>query len=790
MIWSLQALEILAFNYLESPYTLLAWVPLVILLFFILRRDFVKIKEEPDVVRRKKKLRWIMFFTRALMALLLLVAIASPFYETTKKIEGDPYIKVLIDNSSSMQLYENFGYDLARQLEKKLPVEVHSFGSAESSEVGDAILANLKPMDSIILVSDGKANAGSSLGDVGLFASQMNSTVNAVSLDPIKDDAGVVVLGPSKTQEGVPSTFTVYVSEVGSPDYELEVTLNGQKISLDENNQFVETLAYGYHKVVARLITDDHFEQNNVYNKAVKVVAKPKIFYWSEKSSPMQTLLKQLYVVDSDTLLPSSLEDYYAVGVNDIPAEKVDPVSDKLTDFVAEGNGMVVIGGESSFDKGGYRNSVFESVLPVFIGAPGKKEGEINIVLVIDVSGSTSAAFGDDKTVDVEKALAIGVFKDLSLQDRLGVVAFNTEAYLVSEPSYVYEKQGLEDKLARLSDGGGTFITAGLMKAIALLERMQGSKNIILISDGKTQGEGATRDAARLAHNQGIKIFSVGVGPTTNEVVMQDIASIANGIYFRATESSRLKLLFGDVEEQEVGDTMSLLVLNPNHFITSDYYPEASVYGYNNVVPKTSARLLLTTSTGEPVLTVWRLGLGRIAALSTDDGSNWNGEMLGSKNSKVVSRMFNWAIGDPDRKSDEFVDVGDTRVFEPTELLVKSDKPPKAEGYSFYKTDEDLYSAVITPSEAGFKEVLGAVFAVTYPAEYENLGFSQELESVVFNTGGKIFDRGDVDEMVEHVVTRSKRERVVKESLRWPFVIAVVVLFLIEIFIRRVIKQE
>jgi len=96
----------------------------------------------------------------------------------------------------------------------------------------------------------------------------------------------------------------------------------------------------------------------------------------------------------------------------------------------------------------------------------------------------------------------------------------------------VYEKQGLEDRVARLSDGGGTFITAGLMKAIALLERLQGSKNIILISDGKTQGEGATRDAARLAHNQGIKIYTVGVGPTTNEVVMQDIATIANVTIF------------------------------------------------------------------------------------------------------------------------------------------------------------------------------------------------------------------------------------------------------------------
>ncbi len=790
MSFSIKAIENLAYTYLENPYVLLLIIPIIIILYFILRRDFVKMKQDPDVVKKKKKLQWIMWLTRSLMALLILVAIASPFYDTEKKIEGDPYIKILIDNSSSMQLYQSVGYELAQRLEKKLPVEVYSFASAEHSDVGDAILANLKPRDSVILISDGNANVGSSLGDVGLFAAQLNSTVNAVELNIIHDDAGVMVFGPAKTQEGVPNTFTVLVSEVGNPKYELEVTLDGQLVRLDENNQFVDKLNYGYHKIIAKLITNDHFAQNNVFYKTVKVVPKPKIFYLTEKVSPMHALLSQMYIVQSGSTLPSSLDDYYALAVNNIPAPQLDPVSDIITDFVAEGNGMVVLGGQNSFDKGDYRTSVFESILPVFVGAPGKKEGEINIILVLDISGSTSAAFGDSKTVDVEKALAIGVLNDLSLHDRLGIVAFNTEAYLVSEPSYVYEKQGLEDRLARLSDGGGTFITAGLMKAIALLERLQGSKNIILISDGKTQGEGAVRDSARLAHNQGIKIYTVGVGPTTNEQVMQDIAAIANGIYFRATDSSRLKLLFGDVEEQDIGDTMAVIVLNPNHFITANYYPESAIHGFNNVVPKTSARLLLTTTTGEPVLTVWRMGLGRIAVLSTDDGSEWNGEMLSSKNSKVVSRTFNWVIGDPDRKSKEFVDVRDTRVFETTDLIVRSETPPKAEGYSFYKTDEDIYSSAITPLKSGFSEVLGATFAVNAPSEYENLGFSDELEGVVFNTGGKVFDKDDIDGMVDHTITRSRREVITKENFRWPFVMAVVILFLIEIFIRRIIKQE
>lgn len=789
MSFSIKAVETLAYAYLENPYFLFLIIPIVILLFFILRRDFVKMKEEPDVVRSKKRLQWIMWLTRSVMALLILIAVASPYHQTQKTIEGDPFIKILVDNSSSMNLYESFAYDLAAQLEKKLPVEVYSFGSAERSDVGDAVLANLEARDSIVLISDGQANSGTSLGDVGLYAAQLNSTVNAVRLNPIHDDASIFVAGPSKTQEGVANTFTVVIGEVGKPVYDVSVTLDGMPVELDMNGQFSETLSYGYHKIVAQLSTEDYFPQNNIFYKTVKVVPKPKIFYLTEKVSPMQTLLSQLYVVQSGSSLPD-LGDYYALAVNDMPADRINSVSDQLTDFIADGNGMVVLGGPASYDKGNYKNSVFESILPVFVGAPGKKEGEINIILVIDISGSTGAAFGDDKTVDVEKALALGVLSDLSTKDRLGVVAFNTQAYLVSEPSYVYEKQGLDDRVARLADGGGTYMTAGLMKAIALLEPLQGAKNIIMISDGKTQAEGAVRDASRLAHNQGIKIYTVGVGPTTNEAIMRDVADIANGIYFRATDSSRIKILFGDPEEQKTGDTMSLVVLNPNHFITADYAPEASIFGYNNVVPKTSARLLMTTSTGEPILTVWRLGLGRVAALSTDDGSEWNAEMLNSKNSMVVSRMFNWVIGDPDRKSKEFVDVRDTRILEPAEVVVRSETPPVAEGYTFYKNSDDLYVTTVTPAVLGFQNILDATFAANSPAEYERLGFSQELEGVVFNTGGKVFDRDDIDGIVKHTITRSQRKMTSKESLRWPFVVALVILFLIEIFIRRVVRQE
>ena len=761
----------------------------------LLKKRFVKVKEDPDVVKQKKRLSRILFITRLLIILLLLIALCSPYYVTSKIIEGDAYVKLLVDNSTSMELFEDFSNELAQKLEKKLTVEVKTIGEKGNSAIGDAVLNNLEPHDSIVLISDGNSNAGASLGDVALFASKLNSSINTIDLNPIHDDAGVVILGPSKSQEGIENKFSIIINKVGQAKaVPVKVTYDNEVV-IDETTsqtvlQFTKLLTPGYHKITAQIQSEDFFLQNNVYHKTVKVVQKPKLFFYSETPSPMKTLLDQVYIVESGSTLPP-LNDYYAIAINNMNADTLKTTTDVLNDFVADGNGMVVIGGDNSYDRGDYKNSLFETILPVYIAAPGKKEGETSIVIVVDISGSTSASFGDSTTVDMEKALALGAYHDLGMNTRLAVVAFNTKAYLISEPSYVYEKQGLEDKIGRLSHGGGTLVSSGLLKAISILEEMAGGKNIILISDGKTQAEAATIEAAKLAQNMGIKIYTVGVGPTTNEPLMQQVADVANGIYFRATESSRLKILFGDLDEEEQkSNKMSFEILDSNHFITAGIEPKAFIYGFNNAKPKTTARLLATTSTGEPVLTVWRLGLGRIAALSTDDGSEWAGDLLGKENSNILIRTFNWAIGDPERKSQEFIEIADTRVNEPTEVIVKSKTVPKSDQGVFYKIDEDMYATTITPAETGFQNILTATFAVNYPAEYEMMGLNPELKKIAESTGGKMFDKDDVDGIIEFTKTKAKRSVVTKQTVRQPFIIAAIILLLIEIFIRRISRKE
>lgn len=788
----------LAYNYFEHPLVILLAIPLIIASWWLIRREFIKLKEDPDVVKQKRAARKVMYITRAIMVLFLCIALAAPYIQHEKIIEGDPFIKLLLDNSTSMELFENIAPRLQEDLEKRLTVEAKTIATGERSDLGDAILNNLEPGQSILLVTDGNSNFGANLGDVALFANKLNATINAISLTAKERDVGVTILGPSKTMSEVENTFTVILNQVGDKQpVHVQVSMDGELV-LDETTsepvrEITRKLSEGYHQMTARIDHKDYFEQNNIFYKTIKVVPKPRILFVSEKDSPIKILLNELYKVDSVSSVPANLKDYYAVAINDMHADSLEGAAERLNEFVADGNGMVVLGGENSFDKGKYKDSIFETILPVFVSQAEKKPGDISVVVVIDISGSTGIAFGRfTSTAEFEKAAAVGIYKDLKLDIRLAVVAFNTQAYLISEPSYVYEKVGLEDRIGRLKFGGGTLIQAGLLKAVSMLGQMGGSKNIILMSDGKTQGEGPALEAAKLAANEGVKIYTVGVGPTTNENLMMQMAEVGNGIYFRATEETKLKILFGDTGEDqpEGGGTMGLVVLNGNHFITEGYEPKADIHGFNQAVPKTTARLLLTTTTGDPILSVWRVGLGRIAAWTTDDGSKWAGATLNKINSKIYARMFNWAIGDPDRKSDAYIDARDTIINEPTEVIIKSETPPEAPGVTFYKIDEDLYSAAMTPTTTGFQQVSGAIFAANYAREYNGLGFNPELGKIAMSTGGRVFTADDIDGIVQHAKASSRRIVNTKDRLGWPFVLLTVIIFLIEILIRRLVRRE
>lgn len=788
------------YQYFKHPYAILFIIPIIIALRMFVRSEFFKMKKGEVTekwLKRRNKLRRIINLITPVIFLMLLIALASPFTERETLIQGEAYLRILFDNSTSFSLFDpDAGYQLRDELSSQIRVEARTVSGSDKTPLGDEILSTLQNEGNVLLVSDGQNNFGADLGDVALYAQKLNATINALVVDPIHSDASVEIIGPSKTLEEIENKFYVKINKVGEfGETVVNIKVDGQDVfsgmTSEEEIEIAQTFSGGYHTITAEIVAEnDYFPQNNIFYKTVKVVKKPKVLFITVEKSPLEDLLRQIYEVTASPSLPDDLGQYSAVVINDLNSQQVgDDEVDQLIDYISDGNGLMVVGGRNSFEYGKYKDSRFEQLLPVFVSSPGKEEGDMNIVMVLDISGSTGQSFGDDTTVDVEKAQAVSVLSDLKPENKLGVVAFNSKAFVIDEMSYIFEKIGLVEKIAKLKDGGGTLISVGLFQALEMLKPTEGSKNIILISDGVTQLMTEAEQTALLAEKMGVKIYTVSVGERTNDHVMGKLAAMTNGIFFKAQQSHRLRILFGDPEQGD-RDRFGVTVLNSNHFITENLDIRAVITGYNQVVPKATANLLITTDIGDPLLTVWRFGLGRIAALTTDDGRMYAGSLLGRNTSVMLTRTMNWAIGDPDRKSETYVDISDTRLNEPTPILVKSETPPKAEDVVFFRVDDDLYRANIVPEDKGFHQIIDATFAVNSKREYGKVGLNLELEEIVASTGGKMYTVDQAEQIIDEVKSRSKRSVVKKVYIRWPFILAAIVLYLLQIYLRRVTKNK
>jgi hypothetical protein len=795
-----------AFN---KPEILLLIIPTIIILLLILPKSFVVIDKkrlhDPKFLSSRRRYRVIIFLTRVLLFSLLFLALADPYGQVEKDIPGDLTITLLIDNSTSMEMFDtSFVPTLQAELEKRLPVKTAYISSPMESDIGDGMLNNIEKDKNLLLVTDGQATSGTNLLDVLLFAASLNSSVSAISMDPVMEDTSVSIKGPAKTIAEVENFYKVSIHHVGPEGSETHASrlLVGvdDEIIIDEVTTkdeyfFSRNFSDGYHRIVARVVPTgaDHFAENNVFYKTTHVIPKPKVLFVTESTSALGTVLDELYEVTTTNTLPTSkseLDKYYAVVLNDLPRTRLGNI-EALSDYVIEGNGLFVVGGYNSFDNGGYKGSALETILPVQVGAGELKKGDSNIVIVIDISGSFTEKGVTTTALSTSKALAYDVINRINEKNSVGVVAFDQWPYLVSdlEPLYVSKASTLNKIETLQGQGGQTEFAAGLKGAFNLLRGTTGSKNVIFISDGYTWNDLLRQEAldvAKAMKGYGIKLYTVGTGRNLDEKFLRQLTTTGGGIYFTADTSNRLEILFGEAQKKDVGTAFSLFVIDPYHFITEDLDVNAVLYGFNQVVPKANSHLLITTDSGEPAVVVWRHGIGRVATLTVFSSGNNLGELLDKDNSKMLTRIVNWAIGDPERKNDFFVDIKDARVNKSAEITVRTKRFPKVTGLKFSKTDKDTYRSYYVNPNTGFKSVLGAVYAVNYDREYQDLGFSDELNTLVSATNGKVFGPEEIDAIVEHVKTVSRRIIRERTEFRMHFIIMALLLLITEIVLRRV----
>ncbi len=199
----------------------------------------------------------------------------------------------------------------------------------------------------------------------------------------------------------------------------------------------------------------------------------------------------------------------------------------------------------------------------------------IDIMLSIDVSGSMLARDFKPDRISAAKEVA-GSFIADRYGDRIGLVAFAGEAF--TQSPLTTDQSTLQTLLSRIRSGlieDGTAIGNGLATAINRLRESDAkSKVIILLTDGvNNRGEIAPLTAAEIAKAQGIRVYTIGVGTRgtapypavdmfgnmtfvqqkveIDEKTLGEIAEMTGGQYFRATDKTKLKAIYDEINQLE-----------------------------------------------------------------------------------------------------------------------------------------------------------------------------------------------------------------------------------------------
>src|SRR5512138_482866 len=175
-----------------------------------------------------------------------------------------------------------------------------------------------------------------------------------------------------------------------------------------------------------------------------------------------------------------------------------------------------------------------ESQLLYFIlevGAPASARespcSPLNVCLVLDRSTSMQG-----EKMDIVKATAIQVLRNLRAQDILSVVTFSDRAEVIIPAAYHQDKARLEAKIQMIQPSGATEIYQGLEAGVKEVMRSLDKKrinHIILLTDGRTYGDEqqCLALASKLAQH-GIGISGMGIGQEWNDIFL-DVLSTRTG---------------------------------------------------------------------------------------------------------------------------------------------------------------------------------------------------------------------------------------------------------------------
>lgn len=214
---------------------------------------------------------------------------------------------------------------------------------------------------------------------------------------------------------------------------------------------------------------------------------------------------------------------------------------------------------------------------------------ESTVVLSFDVSGSMSATDMLPTRLEAAKAAARAFVQRQPTNVQIGVVAFSDGGISVQAPTK--DQETILAAIDRLTPQRGTSVGSGILASLDAISLHQGGipvtgssltpvptptpvpygtflpAAIVLLTDGENTTNPDPIEAALLASQQGVRVYTIGVGSAAgttltvndftvftqlNEPMLQQIASVTDGMYYNAQSEEDLREIYENLDVQVV----------------------------------------------------------------------------------------------------------------------------------------------------------------------------------------------------------------------------------------------
>jgi uncharacterized membrane protein len=519
----------------------------------------------------------------------------------------------------------------------------------------------------IVLISDGTATEG----NLHRVLDELKVRGIAVDFLPVQYNYSNEVwlerleLPPS-AKIGQPFDAVMVLSSLNSGEGKLVLKQNGTPIREEQvkfaagKNRFsfpVTLTEPGYYDYSATIIvprSQDHLLQNNTVINDLFLEGEGRVLVVIDPDGPVDTQkvpIDSKYLVaairkskriaevraaddlprDPAALLPYDAILFVNVGTDLFDAVQMKTVHDAIYD---QGIGFAMIGGKNSFGAGGYHKTLIEDALPVSMDVSQKKilpKGALVIIL-------HTCEFPEGNTW--AKRITKQAIKVLSPRDEVGVVDYEGREKWVFEITAADDYEGMSTKINAAAPGDMPAFQGTMKMGLEGLKKNKAAtKHMIIISDGDPPPP--TEELIKDFIANEVSVSMVAIEPHGGREIstMRAISNVTRGKYYFPASPDELPSIF--IKEartlrrnmvQEMDFTPEVQYVSP---ILKGLDALPPLHGYVLTTAKPSAQLILRAPPDnsespevDPILAVWRYGLGATAAFTSNFSPSWGADWL------------------------------------------------------------------------------------------------------------------------------------------------------------------